>query len=204
MMRAKLFGFTTPAQDVFRTYPQTDNSISARYARAIAANCSGGCARNMALVDALLKERPNNPYFWELKGHILAKEARHADAVPNFRKAVQIGGSRVPLVRMELAKSLVEQNDPRQLDEAIKLLEVALESQTEDSASFDILARAYATRQQIPQAELATARAHLARGNRKEAIIFARRAQPRLPPGSRAWLQADDIIKIGATERSDR
>lgn len=201
MMRAKLHGFTSPAQDVFRIYAPTDNSIAARYARAIAANCSGNCARNLGQIDALIKERPNNPFFWELKGHVLSREAKYADAVPAFRKAVQVGGTKVPLVKMELAKTLVELNDPRQLDEAIKLLEVALETQTEDPGSYDTLARAYANRQQVPEAELATARGHMARGNRKEAIIFAKRAQRGLAPGSRAWLRADDIIKIGSKER---
>jgi predicted Zn-dependent protease len=201
LMRAKLYGFTAPAMDVSRIYPATDNSLAARYARAIAANCSGNCARGVGQIDALIKDRPNNPYFWELKGHVLTKEARYAEAVPAFRRAVQIGGNKVPLVKLELAKTLVELNDPKQLDEAIRILEVTLETQQEEASSFDMLARAYAGRNQIPEAELATARAHMARGNRNEAVIFAKRAQARLQPGTRAWLKADDIIKIGAKER---
>lgn len=200
LMRAKLHGFTSPAQDVSRIYPQTNNSLAARYARAISSNCSGNCARNIPLVDALLKERPNNPFFWELKGHLLAREARYAEAVPHLRKAVQVGGNKVPLIRMELAKTLIELNDPRQLDEAIRILEVALET-NEEAGSFDMLARAYYGRNQVAEANLATARGLMARGDRKQAIIMARRAQAGLSPGSRAWLKADDIIKIGSKER---
>jgi predicted Zn-dependent protease len=87
-------------------------------------------------------------------------------------------------------------NDPGQLDEAIRLLEPALEASGEDAAGFTVLARAYAAKQRISEADLAMARAHLIRGDREQAVIFAKRAQAKLAPGSRAWLKADDIIKI--------
>ena len=45
MMRAKLDGHMWPAQLVFNRYPASNNSLPARYARAIARNCSGGCAQ---------------------------------------------------------------------------------------------------------------------------------------------------------------
>jgi predicted Zn-dependent protease len=41
-------------------------------------------------------------------------------------------------------------------------------------------------------------------GDPKQAIIFARRAQRALPQGSRAWLQADDIIKTVPRELRER
>ena len=107
-MRAKLRGFTLPAQDVFRIYPPEDKSLPARYARAIAANCSGNCTKAIGEIDALIKERPNSPYFWELKGHVYAKEGKYSDAVPALRQALKLGGNRSHLLRMELAKALVE------------------------------------------------------------------------------------------------
>ena len=42
------------------------------------------------------------------------------------------------------------------------------------------------------------AQAHLSRGDRKQALIFAKRAQRALPSGSRGWLKADDILKTHA------
>lgn len=197
LMRAKLFGFTTPPQDVYRTYPASDTSLAARYARAIARNCSGNCAQAVPDIDGLIKEQPSNPFFWELKGHVYAREGKHAQAVPPLRKALQLLGGRSTLIKMELAKSLVEMNDPGQLDEAIRILEPALEaSGGEDASGYMVLARAYAAKQRISEADLAMARAHLIRGDHDQAVIFAKRAQARLAPGSRAWLKADDIIKI--------
>ena len=201
LVRAKLRGFTTPAADVMRVYPPSDNSLPARYARAIASNCSGNCARNVADIDALIKERPNSPFFWELKGHVYAREGKHKDAAPALRKALALRGNRSQLMRMELARSLVEMNDPSQLDEAIKLLEVALDTREDDSSGYQILARAYAGKGRVPDADVAMAQAHLAGGDRQQAIIFAKRAQRGLPVGSRGWLKADDIIKTTSRDK---
>jgi predicted Zn-dependent protease len=94
-------------------------------------------------------------------------------------------------------------NDPGQLDEAIRLLEPALEAAGgEDAGGYMVLARAYAGKQRIGEADLAMARAHVIRGDRDQAVIFAKRAQAKLPPESRAWLKADDVIKIKPQEQN--
>jgi predicted Zn-dependent protease len=203
LMRAKLYGFVTPPQDVYRLYPAANKSLPARYARAIARNCSGNCAQAVGEIDGLIAEQPNNPYFWELKGHVYAREGKHAQAVPPIRKALQLLNGRSNLLKTELAKSLVEMNDPGQLDEAIRLLEPALEATgSEDVAGYMVLARAYAGKQKIPEADLAMAQAHMIRGDREQAVIFAKRAQAKLAPGTRAWLKADDVIKIKPQEQN--
>ena len=63
MMRAKIAGYLDRPQAVFNRYPASDNSLPARYARAIARNCSGRCVDAIGEVDALLREKPDNPYF---------------------------------------------------------------------------------------------------------------------------------------------
>jgi predicted Zn-dependent protease len=195
LVRAKLRGFTVPAQDVTSIYGPSDTSLPARYARAIAANCSGSCARNVGEIDALIKDKPNSPYFWELKGHVYAKEGRHKDAAPALRKAIALRQNKSQLVRMELARSLVEMNDPAQLDEAIKLLEVSLDTRPDDGGGHVVLARAYAAKGRVAEADVSMARAHLTGGDCKQALIFAQRGRRALPEGSRAWLKADDILK---------
>ena len=201
LVRAKLRGFTLPPQDVTRLYGPTDVSLPARYARAIAANCSGNCARNVGEIDALIKDKPTNAYFWDLKGHVYAREGRHKEAAPALRKALQLRNNRSQLVKMELARTLVDMNDPSQLDEAIKLLEVALDTREPDAGGQQILARAYAAKGRVPEADVAMAQAHLYGGDCKQAIIFAKRAQRALPVGGRAWIKADDILKT--TTRKD-
>ena len=97
---------------------------------------------------------------------------------------------------MELAKSLVDLNDPVKLPEAVRLLEVRRGIEKEDAGAYEALARAYHGLGRIAEADLATALKHTARGENKEAVMFAKRAQIRLPAGGTAWHKADDIIKI--------
>jgi predicted Zn-dependent protease len=200
LVRAKLRGFTLPAQDVFRIYPPENKSLPARYARAIAANCS----KAVGEIDALIKERPNSPYFWELKGHVYSKEGRFAQAVPAIRQALKLNGNRSHLLRMELAKGIVETGDIAQYDEAIRILEVSIDTRPDDIGGYRTLARAYAAKNRVAEADVAMAQAHLISGDPKQAIIFARRAQRALPQGSRAWLKADDILKTLPRELRER
>jgi predicted Zn-dependent protease len=200
LVRAKLRGFTMPAQDVTRIYG-SDGSLPARYARAIAANCSGSCARAVGQIDALIKDSPKNPFFWELKAHVYGREGRHQLAIPALRQALQLTNNRSHLMRMELAKLIVDSNDRNQLPEAIRILEVSMDTRPDDIGGHQVLARAYAGLGRIADADVAMAQAHLARGDNKQAIIFAKRAQRQLKVGSRAWLKADDILKTLPQER---
>lgn len=204
LVRAKLRGFTFPAQDVFRLYPAENKSLPARYARAIAANCSGNCTKAMGEIDALIKERPSSPYFWELKAHVYSKEGKFAQAVPHIRQALKLGGNRSHLLRMELAKAIVEGGAVAQYDEAIRILEVSIDTRPDDIGGYRTLARAYAAKGRVADADVAMAQAHLISGDPKQAIIFARRAQRGLPQGSRGWLKADDIIKTLPRELRER
>ena len=204
LVRAKLRGFTLQAQDVNRMYPLEDKTLPARYARAIAANCSGNCSKAVGDIDALIKERPASPYFWELKGHVYAKEGKFKDAVGPIRQSLKLGGNRSHLMKMELAKAIVETGDVSQYDEAIRILEVSIDTRPDDIGGYRTLARAYAAVQRVPDADAAMAQAHLVSGDPKQALIFAKRAQAALPPGSRGWLKADDILKTLPRELRER
>lgn len=204
LVRAKLRGFTMPAQDVMRIYPPEDKSLPARYARAIAANCSGNCTKALDQIDALIKERPNSPYFWELKGHVYSKEGKFKLAVPAIRQALKLNGNRSHLLRMALAKGIVETGDAGQFDEAIRILEVSIDTRPDDIGGYRTLATAYFAKQRHGDADAAMAQAHLISGDPKQALIFARRAQRALPQGSRGWLKADDILKTLPRELRER
>ena len=49
----------------------TDNSLPARYARAIATYRHSDLRAAIAQIDGLIQAQPNNPYFYELKGQAL-------------------------------------------------------------------------------------------------------------------------------------
>ena len=194
MMRAKIAGYLDRPQAVFNRYPARDNSLPARYARAIARNCSGRCADAIGEVDQLLQEKPDNPYFWELKGNFYASVGKHHEAMVNLRKALQLSGGGEPLMQAELAQSMISAEDNRLIDEAIGLLRRAILSDDGNALAHRQLATALSRKGQEPQALLATAQAYMIEGNVKQAQIFAKRAQLKLPRGSPEWIRAEDIV----------
>jgi predicted Zn-dependent protease len=216
MMRAKLDGHMLPVHLVFNRYPAGNNSLPARYARAIARNCSGGCTQALPEIDALIRDKPDNPYFWELKGELLLKAGQAPAAIDPLRKAVSMLEKvkrATPTISLSqtqimLGRALVSSNDPRLLDEAIAILTNVLgadkplfQGEDDDWMGWWQLAVAYDRKGNSAEALLATARKHFYSGNAKdihEAQIYAKRAQQVFSRGSRGWLIAEDIITYKA------
>ena len=198
MMRAKISGYLDRPQVLHNAYPATDNSLPARYARAIARNCSGKCTEAMADVDALIREKPDNPYFWELKGNLYYWNGKYAESIPALRKGLQLAGGAEGLMLAALAQSMLATEDASLVDEAIAHLRRAIVLDGEYSSTHHQLAKALYKKGLFPQADLAAAQAHFIEGNVKQAQIFAKRAIAKLPRGSPEWIRAEDIINYKA------
>jgi predicted Zn-dependent protease len=194
MMRAKLYGFVERPDVVLRHYPFTDNSLPARYARAISAYRFGDNSRSaLVQIDSLIQSMPNNPYFYELKGQALLEGAHPLEAIPPLRRAVELAPSPA-LIQILLAQALVATNDPKLSDEAIPLLHAALLKEPETGDAYTTLAMAYGRDNDLADADLASAQAAFARGDNKTARELAERAKQRFPIGSPGWVRADDIV----------
>jgi predicted Zn-dependent protease len=194
LVRAKISGYLEGLQGVLNRYPSSDTSLPARYARAIARNCSGLCDQAIGEVEALIRDRPENPFFWEIKGSFHYRAGKHREAMAPLRKALQLAGNE-PLIQVELAQAMLGSEERALLEEAIGLLKRAVASDPENASAYNLLGTALARKGQMPEAEIATARGRFAAGDIKEAQRFAKRAITKLPPGSPDWLRADDIIK---------
>jgi predicted Zn-dependent protease len=195
MVRAKISGYLESPGTVFNRYPAKDASLPARYARAIARNCSGRCDQAIGEVDALIKDKPDNPYFWEIKGSFHYWGGKHRDSIPPLRKALQLAGANEPLIQIELAQSMLATEDPALLDEALSLLKRAVALDPTNGHGHRQLGIAFYRKGLGPAADLSTAEANFADGNIKQAHIFAKRAVTKLREGSPEWLRAQDIIK---------
>jgi predicted Zn-dependent protease len=194
LVRAKLVGFTWTADKVLRRYPIKDQSLAAKYARAILAYRTGKPGPAQQQIDALIKASPNDPYFYELKGQSLLETGSVAPAVAAFRKAVALAPSAsTNILKILLGQALIAENNPAVADEVIALLTVALQKEPDMGIGYRSLARAYAMKGDEPMAQLATAQGLFADGNYDDARIQAVRAQAKLKKGTPAWLRADDI-----------
>ena len=199
LVQAKLLGFTGGAQAVMQRYPSSDQSMPARYARAIAMFRKGDIANSLPIMDSLTAELPENPYFWELKGQALLENGRAAEALAPLQKAQKLLPNN-GLIQTMTAQALIDTEKPDNARQAIKLLKQAQRSEGESVTTYKYLARAYAQTGDIPRAELATAEAALLQGDRKLAIDKAKAAQKLFKKGTPEWTRANDVLTFASRD----
>jgi predicted Zn-dependent protease len=199
LVQAKLLGFTGGSQAVMQRYPKTDQSLPARYARAIAMFRKGDIANALPVMESLTADLPENPYFWELKGQALLENGRAAEAVKPLEKALTLLPNN-GLIQIMMAQALIDTEKPANAARAVKLLKQAQRSEGETPATYKYLARAYAQSGDVPRAELATAQAALLQGDRKLAIEKAKSAQKQFKKGSPEWTRANDVLTFASRD----
>jgi predicted Zn-dependent protease len=200
LMRAKISGFMERPDTVLRRYPTSNDSMPARYARAIAGFKHGDLRNAIAQIDALLQAQPNNPYFHELRGQALLEGARPNEAIAPLRRAVQLSNNS-PLIAMMLGQALVGSGNAALSDEAINILKSALAREPEAPIGYTNLAMAYGRKGNYAEADLASAQAAFLRGDMKTARDLASRAKTRFAVGSPGWVRADDIVNTRLSEK---
>ncbi len=200
LVRAKLMGFMNKnnASLVYRKYPEKDQSLPARYARAISRYFSGGAQRSVAEIDALIAEQPNNAYFHELKGQFLLESGNVNAAIAPLNKAVALHPNS-GLMRIMLAQAQIASNNQGLLNEAVSNLKRGLAKESQSALGYRQLAQAYGRMNKIAEADLASAQASFFEGNAEYAKVHAERAIRAFPEGSPNWVKANDIINDIAT-----
>jgi len=193
MVRAKISAFMERPDTVYRRYPTSNNSLPARYARAIVSYRHGDLRVALTQIDALIQEHANNAYFYELRGQALLEGGRPQEAIAPLRRAVQLS-SGAPLIEMLLGQALVASNNNAYTDEAINILRAAVARETEAPLGYSQLAMAYGRKGDYAQADLASAQAAFLRGDNKTARELASRAKTRFAIGTPGWVKADDIV----------
>jgi predicted Zn-dependent protease len=195
LMRAKLSGYLEKPAVVYNRYPETDQTLPARYARALASFFRGGpgaLETALAQTDALIASRPSYPYFWEAKGDLLMRAGRTHEAIPALRQALKLDPNS-SLIQVQLAGALQEDLGDAGVTESVALLRKSL-IDDENSRAYRLLANSYYKQGKRPEADAMIAQAYFIEGDVKEAQLFAKRAQVKLRSGTPEWLKNDDII----------
>src|ERR1700733_8957988 len=204
MMRAKISGFMERQDTVYRRYPLSNTSLPARYAHAISTYLHGDLNNALGQIDSLIQAQPNNPYFYELRGQALLEGARPTEAIPALRKAVALSNN-APLIEILLGQALVGADNKAYTEEAINILRNAMARETEQPLGYMQLAMAFARKEDLAEADLASAQAAFLRGDNKTAKDLASRAKTRFAVGTPGWVKADDIVsaKLPAGQKKD-
>ncbi|CAA7611870.1 Peptidase family M48 [Magnetospirillum sp. LM-5] len=196
-MRGKLFAFIEPPFRTLTRYKDNDASLEARYARAIALYRKPDMAAALPAVEALLAERPNDPYFWELKGQMLFENGRGTEALAPYAKAVELLPESA-LMRIQLAQVQIEQEDPALLAEAQKHLALAVHQEPDNRTGWRLLAIAHGRDGNEGMAAYAMAEQALIEGRLPDASFHAGKAERLLPKTGEVWLRIQDIKERAA------
>jgi predicted Zn-dependent protease len=198
MVQAKLAGFSLPVNEVLRRYPVTDTSAPARYARAMAYMRKPELQHALDEINSLIRDEPDNPYFYEVLGQIHVMMARPLLGVPAYQRAVSLK-PQAPQLRTALATAQLATDNPALAPAALSNLKAALLAESEDPFTWYEVAQAYSMMKNQPMADLATAESRYNGGDYRQAVIFAGRARRGLTQGGADWQRANDIISAAAS-----
>jgi len=198
-VRAKLIGFVDDPRRTLRRFPESDRSIPARYARAYAWHRDHHADRAIAEADSLLRDRPNDPYFLELRGQILLETGRPAEALESLREAVARAPDQ-PLIAALLGHALIATEQPANFQEAKQVLRAAVGRDNTNPFAWYQLGIVYDREGDSARAALATAERYNLIGQPQLALANAERAMLGIPVGTPDWLRAQDIAMVSRSE----
>ena len=198
-VRAKLIGFVEEPRQVMNRFPESNRSVAARYARAYAWHRDHHPDRALAEADSLLAERPDDPYFLELKGQILLETGRPQDALQSLRHAVAQAPNQ-PLIAALLGHALIATEDPTNFEEAKRVLRIAVQRDNDNPFAWYQLGIVYDREGDQARAALATAERYNLTNQPQLALANAEQAMMGIPVGTPDWLRAQDIAMVSRSE----
>jgi predicted Zn-dependent protease len=199
-MVAKLNGFLNPPAQTLAKYKESDTSVAARYARAVAYYRIPNMAKALPAIDSLIAQEPKNPYFHELKGQMLFENGKVAEAIAPYEEAVRLQPDSA-LLRVELGQVQIESGDPALNRRALSNLSEGVRIEPDNSMGWHFLAIAYGHENDIGMSALALAEEAQIVGDKKLAVQQATRATQLLKAGTPARLRAEDLKRLA--NRSD-
>ena len=126
------------------------------------------CTKALAEINSLIKDEPNNPYFYEVLGQIYLSMAKPLDAIPAYQKAVNLK-PQAPQLRLALAVAQLATDRPDMSQPALHNLKVASLVENDDVFTWYETAQAYSNLKNEPMANLSTAESYYAGGAMQQA-----------------------------------
>lgn len=191
-LHAKLDGFLDFPNRTLAKYKETDDSIPARYARAIAYHRDAQTRKALGLIDGLIADHPGDAYFHELKGQILFESGRPADAAEAYSDAVELMPE-APLIRTALAQALNATEAPGAYEQALQHLQASVRKDKRYPMTWLQMAIAYGRTGEMGQSALAGAEYNVLVHRYEDARAQVLRAEDLLEQGSPGWQRAQDI-----------
>ncbi len=191
-MVAKLFGFLETQGRTLQRYPESDHSVAGRYARSVAYFRRGQLDQALPLIDGLIAEQPDDPYFHELKGQMLAENGRMAESAEAYRRAHALAPDE-PLIALSLGHILVEQGTPESLADSEDVLRGVVRAEPDNAFAWRLLGSSYGHRGDETLASASMAEYALLSGDPEQAIYHAEKALTGMKQSDPNWLRLQDV-----------
>ena len=192
-VKAKLAGYLDPPDRTLLDYPESDQSVAARYARAYAYHKHAFMDKALAETTALIESDPANPYFLELKGQVLLESGQPEEALAPLRQATELTGNH-PLIGAVFGHALIATENDANYEEAERVLRAAVARDRANPFAWYQLGIVYAARGDEARAMLASAEQQVLRRDYLSALRSAQAAEGRLPMETPDWIRAQDIV----------
>ncbi|MCX8952729.1 M48 family metalloprotease [Ruegeria sp. NA] len=157
-------------------------------------------SRARAAIDAALAERPDDPFYYDLKGQILLENRRVSEAVNAYASAVELAPNNA-LILASYGRALLAQGETKQ---ALNALEQARARDFRNARLMQDLGVAYAQVGNNGMASTVTAERYALQGRMEDAGIHAKRAVGQLPEGSPGWQRAQDVLIASERLKKDK
>ncbi|PCG09927.1 peptidase M48 [Sphingomonas ginsenosidimutans] len=197
-VKAKLDGYLLPPAQALQKYPESDQSIYAHYARAYAYHRGGYPDKADAEAEALVARSPADPYFQEIMGQILLEAGKPKLAIAPLRQATE-GSRNDPLIATTYGHALIATEDPKNYDEAKRVLRTAVGRDTDNPFAWLQLGTVYELTGDEARAALASAERASMIGDHRTAVDRARAAMAGLTKNTPDWIRAQDIAMTSQT-----
>lgn len=199
-IKAKLSAFMEEPRKVLQKYPPSDKSTPARYAQAIVFFRMLKLNQSLKILNELIAEEPENPYFHELKGQIFMETGKIKPARTEYQKALSLLPNSA-LFQINPAQAVLEDNPNRnELEHTAEILNKSL-LQRPDTYGWLLLSRAYGGLNDAANSNYAAAEYSLRIGAAETARRQANTALT-ANPSPQLRLKIDDLLnRIGEEDK---
>ena len=202
-VKAKLMGYAMPPERTLQAYPPSDQTVYAHYARAYAYHKAGYPDKADAESTALVRARPDDPYFQEVRGQILLEAGKPVDALAPLKAATE-GSRNSPLIATTYGHALIATEDKANYPEATRVLRTAVARDDDNPFAWYQLGTVYELTGDTARAALATAERASMGGDNRTAVSSARYALANLPANTPDWIRAQDIAMTSGNALCDK
>jgi len=190
-IKSKILGYTNPKLSLIRF--KNDNSIPAKIAKSISFHKLGKNSDSIIILESLLTNEPENPYFHELIGKVKLESGQINESINYFKKAAKLSDNN-PFILIELSKALQASNEKKSNIESIHYLELVTSKFKKNTNAWKLLEIAYGKEKEFGLSSLAGAEKFLSLGMKKDAKAKAIKSLRYLQKNTANYFRAKDII----------